>query len=329
MCTLVVSLIVIIGLYAIQVGRRHDQDDDNEMAALRTVTNDKYMPDMDFHAGNCPMKEPRTETDGKPVWVAGYPGSGFDAIAPLTAAVTGLTAVDIYRQHTCLKPLEGSTVPIAACMTHWPLVQKDSPALVAANDGVLYHHRAVFIIRNPAAAIPSYHTRWWGAQQHIRRNHKQPPEADWLEWRDKRFAHHLEQWKTALVEWQRGVPAAGVTGVGLYLQFEKLTQEATGPQLTADLADHLETVAHHEVVAHTSCLWRRVVEKDGLFAAKMYKHSFTVEQQQAFLSMLDELIAIYSITEPMLEVILQEYRSDIESNLRLDGMARVEDAGPE
>jgi len=61
----------------------------------------------------------------------------------------------------------------------------------------------------------------------------------------------------------------------------------------------------------------------------MYKHSFTVEEQQAFLSMLDVLIAVYSITEPSLEVILQEYRSDIESNLRLDGMARVEDAGPD
>jgi len=172
-CAIGVSVVVILGLYALNIARTSTSNLPNkENTALRIVSNEEYAPGMDISAANCPRTIPKTSTPGKPVWVAGYPGSGFDIVAPLSSAVSGLTAVDIYRQHTCLKPVQGTDIPISACMTHWPLVAKDSPAQVAMNDGILYQHQAVFLIRNPAQAIPSYHTRWWGAQKHIRANHE-------------------------------------------------------------------------------------------------------------------------------------------------------------
>jgi len=318
-CAIGVSVVVILGLYAVNIARTSTSNLPNkENTALRIISNEEYAPGMDISAANCPRTIPKTSTPGKPVWVAGYPGSGFDIVAPLSSAVSGLTAVDIYRQHTCLKPVQGTDIPISACMTHWPLVAKDSPAQVAMNDGILYQHQAVFLIRNPAQAIPSYHTRWWGAQKHIRANHEQPDEAEWLTWRDQRFDHHLHQWKKAATEWQRGIPAAGVTGIGLYVPFEQLVAEDTGPALMASFANHLEH-ANHEVAAHTSCLWKRIVQAEEARQPKRYRHSFTRAQQQAMLTMLDEMVAIYSVSEPRLERILMGYRHDIESNLRLDG----------
>ena len=313
--TLLVSLTVIVGLLVIRFAARSENN--NNGYATRIVSNEEYAPGMALHPWNCPRTPPREETAGVPVWVAGYPGSGFDVIAPLSAAVTGLTAVDVYHQHTCLLPVESTHIPIGACMTHWPLVEKDAPDAVAARDGVLYQHRAIFLLRNPANAIPSYHTRWWGAQKHIRQNRAQPPPTDWIEWRDKRFPHHLEHWKKSLQEWQRGLPAAGVTGIGLYIPFEDLVREETGPQLAADFANHMES-AHHEVASHTSCLWRRIVQQEHELTPKEYRASFTATQKQDMLDMLTELIDVYSITEPQLATILQRYRTDIETNVTLD-----------
>ena len=319
-----VSLTVILGLVAIKLTNRSENNDHD--TAWRTISNEDYVTGMALHAGNCPRTPPRQETAGVPVWVAGYPGSGFDVIAPLTAAVTGLTAVDVYRQHSCLLPVESTSIPIGVCMTHWPLVPKDAPEEVAARDGVLYQHRAIFLLRNPLHAIPSYHTRWWGAQQHIRQNHAQPPETDWIEWRDQRFQHHLEQWKRSLQEWQRGLPAAGVTGIGLYIPFEDLVREETGPQLAANLANHMES-AHHEVASHTSCLWRRIVQEQHELAPKEYRASFTAAQNQNMLDMLNELIGVYSITEPSLETILQRYRQDIEASTSVTGETKAAEIG--
>lgn len=102
----------------------------------------------------------------KPIWVAGYPGSGFDLLAPLIAYSTGLTAVDVYRHHTCSVPARAGAAVTGACLTHFPVIAKDAPSSVALT-GAFYNPNVIFVIRNPVKAIPSYFTRWWGAQKHV------------------------------------------------------------------------------------------------------------------------------------------------------------------
>lgn len=270
-----------------------------------------------LNAHNCPHRVPVTETPGKPVWIAGYPGSGFDLVAPLISAVTGLTSVDIYRQHSCSVAIQEGAAPTGACLSHWPLVQLDSPAAVAVATGTFYNPRAVFVLRNPADAIPSYHTRWWGAQRHIRGNHDQPDWQEWIEWRDRRFDKHLQIWKTTLKEWQRGVPVAGIAGISLYLPYEQLIDASLGPALTDQLAAQFTTAHHPTTAANTACLWRRIVD-DVHHAPKVYQATYTGAQKEQLLQTLDSLALKYATTEPKLTEILAGYRDEIADDLPLD-----------
>jgi hypothetical protein len=299
---------------------------------------------------NCPFHPPVTELEHRqPVWVAGYPGSGFDFVAHLIAAVTGVTTVDVYRHHTCHERLvQDGAAPTGACLTHWPLVQRDSPTAMAASSGTMYYKQAVFVIRNPAHAIPSYHTRWWGAQQSILGNHVQPNVTKWQKWRNKRLNYHLDTWKQSLTEWVRGVPAAGIVGVGLVLPFEQLQSERYGPNITLQVAQFFtkestsggksfkrsskalssSSNSRYDHERYSKCVWRRVYD-DVHHPPKEYTAAYTKRQKQLFLDTLDELIASYkgtSTSHPTLseanrgviQRVLQGYRDDIESHLVLD-----------
>jgi hypothetical protein len=288
-----------------------------DLAGLSSATAVDILEKSALNSENCPHMKPAKATAGKPIWIAVYPGSGFDLVAPLISAVTGLTSVDVYRQHGCSEIVREGAAPTGACLTHWPLVQKDSPASVAVATGTMYYKKAIFVVRNPAHAIPSYHTRWWGAQHHVRGNHDQPPVAEWIDWRDKRFDHHLQIWKLSLTEWERGVPTAGLTGISLYLPFEQLTSVQHGPALTAALANEFASAQHPTTATNTACLWRRVVD-DEHHAAKVYAAAYTAAQKALLLKTLDDLMLTYATTEPVLTGILQGYRTDIASNLPLD-----------
>jgi hypothetical protein len=296
---------------------------------------------------NCPFHPPVEELEHRqPVWVAGYPGSGFDFVAHLIAAVTGVTTVDVYRHHTChARLVRDGAAPTGACLTHWPLVQRDSPTAIAASSGTMYYAQAVFVIRNPAHAIPSYHTRWWGAQQSILGNHVQPNVTKWQKWRNKRLSYHLDVWKQSLTEWVRGVPAAGISGVGLVLPFEQLQSAPYGPNITRQVAQFFTREStsgksskrskavsnnnnRYDHLRYSKCVWRRVYD-DEHHPPKDYTAAYTKRQKQLFLDTLDELIASYkgtSTSHPSLseanrgviQRVLQGYRDDIDSHLVLD-----------
>lgn len=267
-------------------------------------------------ATSCPVMPAIYDTPGKPVWVAGYPGSGFDFVAPIIAKTTGLTAVDVYRHHTCSVAIKEGAAITGACLTHWPLVNKDSPATLALN-GDIYSSQAIFVIRNPAQAIPSYYTRWWGAQKHVFGNHQQPPEQEWREWRNQRFEHHLMVWKRTIVEWNRGIPAAGLTGISLFVEFDELSSPVQGPHVVDQIAKVFEKY-NHKIVENTQCLWRRAVDQSQLHKAKAYVPKFTATQTDLMLHTMDELLELYQNSHPILGDILKKYRTDIQEKLRLD-----------
>jgi hypothetical protein len=316
-------------LCSIALNRSASNNFDNASEPKRINSNQNYIAnpnpvkDLDkmgkheLNSENCPQMTAAKETSGKPIWIAGYPGSGFDMVAPLISAITGLTSVDIYRHHSCSAPIKEGAAPTGACLTHWPMIEKDSPVSVATATGTFYNSYAIFVIRNPANAIPSFHTRWWRAQKQLRVNNIFPEKNDWIEWRDKRFEAHLKSWKVSLQEWQRGISAAGVVGISLYLPFEELIDATKGPRLASELANQFLAAKHPAEKTRTACLWRRVAN-DEHHPPRKYPPTFTSAQKKLLIQTLDELILLFTTKETILTSILQSYREDISTNLLLD-----------
>jgi hypothetical protein len=197
------------------------------------------------------------------------------------------------------------------------MIEKDSPVSVATATGTFYNAHAIFVIRNPANAIPSFHTRWWRAQKKLTMNNVFPVKNDWIEWRDKRFQAHLKSWKVSLQEWQRGIAAAGVVDISLFLPFEEIIDSTKGPQLTSELAKQFQTALHPVEMTRTTCLWRRIAN-DEHHPPREYPPTYTSEQKKLLLQTLDELILLFTTKETLLVSILQGYRDDISVNLLLD-----------
>jgi hypothetical protein len=135
--------------------------------------------------------------------------------------------------------------------------------------------------------------------------------VDWIAWRDDRFEHHLSMWKQTIIEWHRGIPAAGLTGIILYIPFEQLSSPVQGPLLTRDIA---KVYADQQFTVHSdaACLWRRAIDRSQLHKAKAYEPDFTTSQINAVKRTLDELITLYAKEgDSKLVDILQSYRDNV------------------
>lgn len=118
-------------------------------------------------------------------------------------------------------------------------------------------------------------------------------------------------WKQSIIEWQRGIPAAGISGIQLYVPFEELSSPTKGPLLTRDVAN-IYKENHFVIHNDAACLWRRAVDRSQLHKARSYDPSFTAAQMSTIRSTLDELIGMYSSTsDPKLLEILQSYRQTL------------------
>jgi hypothetical protein len=296
------------------IGIHSNQNYITTSSAIRDVNK---LAKHELNSQNCPHTVAAIETPGKPIWIAGYPGSGFDMVAHLVSAITGLTSVDVYRQHSCSLPVKDGAAPTGACLTHWPMIEKDSPVSVATSTGTFYNPNAIFVIRNPANAIPSFHTRWWRAQKQMNRNNVFPGKEDWIEWRDKRFTKHLKSWKVSLQEWQRGISAAGIHGISLFIPYEELIDATKGPELSAEVANKFLAANHPATTATTACLWRRIADDDH-HPPRPFPPTFTSEQKALLLQTMDELILLFTTKEALLTSVLRGYRDDISTNLLLD-----------
>jgi hypothetical protein len=145
----------------------------------------------------------------------------------------------------------------------------------------------------------------------LQKNHQQPPESEWIEWRDDRFDHHLSMWKQTLLEWHRGIPAAGITGIRLYIPYEDLSSPVQGPLLTREVAN-LYKENRFTVHKDAACLWRRAIDRTQLHKARAYEPGFTNIQLSAIKVMIDELIDQYRLEgDTKLVNILQSYRDNV------------------
>lgn len=269
-----------------------------------------------------------------PIWVPAYPGSGSDMFRSLVTAVTGLGGDDFYISDSCT---ERATI---TCKTHWPSItyrREDGPP----EEPNIFHNKVLFLIRNPRNALPSYFNWIWERDNNITDHSLQSPEREWQKWRDNNFTEGVRNWKNIITSWRQQKHYE----VTLYMQYEKLTNPTTGPELFGRAVKELRqvakktkrmSVANGSSVVHVAsdhdipCLWYKVVKgKSGSSKTKRaghsYKPAYTKEQKQQMLDMLDESIQEFNttttnsspVTKNLVEI-LQSYRDDNAVNTPLE-----------
>ena len=154
-------------------------------------------------------------------------------------------------------------------------------------------------------------TQVWENTNGKRKHSEQGPIEDWIEWRDKEFDNGVKNWGNMLRDW-RDQPYQ----LAHWIQYEKLTDTQTGPQLFKAIANELRGAGFTSVAADDDipCLWYKVVKGDGTKKTKRAPHKYmpgyTSNQLAQFQQMLQDLIRDFS-NDTSLISILQEYRDDI------------------
>jgi hypothetical protein len=240
-------------------------------------------------------------TTSKPVWVAGYPGSGNDLLRTLVQRMTGFEGRDIYKDVHCAV---GRT---ATCKTHWPVYRRHPP-LDLLDD---FHETAVLLIRNPAKALPSLYNYEWEYTNHIQDHSKQAPEDAWVDWRDANFGRQIRIWKRVVTWWLEH------WDVRTLVPYERLIHESTGPALLRQLATQLEA-ANFPVATDWQCQWQWCVQQAATVKRSGHKYTppFQPHQKQAMLKVVNQTLTQFS-NHTVLSDILKFYLLDIEQNTRV------------
>jgi len=257
-----------------------------------------------------------------PIWVPSYPGSGSNLFADLIQATTGGEAANYYKGQCTGNPA------IVTCKTHWPSIRPFRRVQPSTKKDV-FHNRSMFLIRNPRKAIPSFVNVKWEMRNKIHHHTRQAPESFWRRARDDTLTELIKTWENMISEWQ-----LQPFEIVLYVQYEKLTDRTTGPELLQSVINEVKKVLPASVDLPNEdlpCLWHKVV-KGGESSSKRedhkYKPKYTVKQKQQLLEMLDRVILKFSddnskrVTTSsaaltLLEI-LHSYREDIAINTPLE-----------
>ena len=306
---------LIVNLMAVSNrGASHGEENgkkENETNA--TIVTSRSLP------SSCRPAKRLNATNGKPVWVPGYPGSGSELFRSLVEAATGLEAANVYEVESSSIMTCNSSRTIT-CKTHWPLVGK-RPPYRPARIRKMSHDAAFLLLRNPAKAIPSYFNYIWEtSQQHasIHDHTTQAPEATWRTWRDANFHREMRTWTSTIARWHN--QDAGPYSISRYIPYEDMVHNVTGPVLFHELLNDLRRQSHNIPVdgQQTACLWRLIVqERPTKKRNKVYTPGFTAKQKQF---MLRELAGIQSqvTNRPLLRKILEEYKQGLQDTLVID-----------
>lgn len=248
--------------------------------------------DMDNH---------NATTTSKPVWVAGYPGSGNDLLRTLVQHISGFEGRDVYLDVHCAV---GRT---ATCKTHWPVFRRHPP-LEVPNE---FHESAILLIRNPAKALPSYFNYEWEYHHNITDHSQQAPEGAWIEWRDANFGKQIRVWKRLVTWWFQHWHVQTV------VPYEQLIHEQTGPVILRQLAAHMQ-VANFPVATDLHCQWQWCVQQAATVkrSGHQYTPPFQQHQKDAILKIVNQTLVLFS-NHSVLAHVLVEYLLDIEQNTRV------------
>jgi hypothetical protein len=267
----------------------------------------------------------------RPIWVPGYPGSGSELFRDLVQTMTGdpAAAADIYKDVTqrCSNAV--------TCKTHWPAYPHHAPGkhdqkkynhtLKHAPKGFVFAPNVVLLLRNPATALASHFNFKWEAQHGMTDHTVQAPQAAWNEWRDQRLGRQVEGWKRMILTWHRH----SYYRVTLYVPYERLVDRERGPVEASKLANEFrravvgtESARHVAAATDIPCVWRTVVRDKPRRQRRQghrYQPSYTVQQQQIMVDMLNEIMRELP-DQAALKEILTEYLYEIQTSLRIDGI---------
>lgn len=281
-------------------------------------------------------RTPRTRN--KPIWLPGYPGSGSELLRDLVHTMAGdpTAAADIYKDvvHRCQTAI--------TCKTHWPAYPHHAPDLYRETRTTMaaqqqqqqqYHYtfapNVILLLRNPATALASHFNFKWETEHDVADHTAQAPQADWMTWRNQRFARQINNWKQMILQWHSGGGTGTTAGpyyrVTLYLPYERLVSPRDGPVCAAKLADELRQAGALTVVATNDipCVWRTVVmdqprkQRQSHRNDHRYQPSYTPTQQQMMVHMLQDIM-LQLPDQVGLNEILTEYVNEIQMNLRID-----------
>ena len=233
----------------------------------------------------------------------------------LVRAVTGLGGDDYYKHEKCVKH------PAVTCKTHWPSIGNLFREETVRQTKGTFHDKAMVLVRNPRNALPSYFNYLWERKHHLQGHSEQAPERKWQSYRDQNFDQQLKGWKGMFTKWQQQP-----FEIALYIQYEHLTSEMTGPALLKRIVNIIRNAPENSInVAPNKdipCLWYKVV-KEGVGgmrtkrAAHTYTPAYTYEQKHQMLQMLDGAMEEFSKTLELVEII-QSYRDDVAANMPLE-----------
>jgi len=214
------------------------------------------------------------------------------------------------------------------------------------------------LLRNPKNALPSHENWVYEAHRSMTTHSQQMPQSAWRKVRDKNFRASVSGWANTIKWWTLGDmtnfgAAAGVTAgdnerdarlnfmpppriqhpynTSLIIAYEHLTSPIHGPRLLRRIATELSKANIRVPIRELEdggdpwpCFWAQIVLNSNSTTKRSsegrYVPSFRRGQQDKLVAMLDELIDRYTIASPRADIvpILQYYREDIASNLKLD-----------
>ena len=202
-----------------------------------------------------------------PAWTASYPGSGAKLTWKLVRGITGLWTSD---DHDHNGRVESGVV--VAVKTHFP---SHTPGEVFFKPSLRHIQRAVLILRNPFAAIPSYHNFVYEQMNNLRNHSTRAPVDVWLKWRDAFFEIELKAWVDHAQYW-----IDNYLGSFFLLPFEHLTSDVTGistlTSLTAFFAAADDQIGKHIAAEEQlPCIWEMYVkgkDLDNVETKKRHSH---------------------------------------------------------
>lgn len=260
----------------------------------------------------------------KPIWLNMYQDTISDEfhknlINPLTNTPNGGKNYYISIKGR-LRHCQGDSQTVTCANIH-PTVEMRPGSLNDKYDNPFFT-QYITVIRNPMTAFPATHT---SKAQKYHGVVGQAPEEDWKSARDEWFTSMWTGWKAIFLSWNETKYEPG-----MYLVYEDLMNEETGPNTIRALANFLQTAGfdipalHRDSDESTSfdermaCFWNHLEPttiSENEF--KDYIPSYTQEQKEFLLKELSIMIDEFQ-SDVELVGILERYKNDIETKIPLE-----------
>lgn len=180
-------------------------------------------------------------------YAASYPGCGARMTWNLIEALTGLWTGDDWDNNNRGKR-------VVTVKTHYP---HNAGQLVTWDDEI---KRALVIIRNPMAAIPSFFNHIYEMQNNLPVHSQRAPVADWIEWRDRLAMDQITKFGKFVDYWMERFDS--FNGDRIFISYEVLTDDNDGPAEAVRINNFLAQSEGVDPIATESvpCIWRTVVK---------------------------------------------------------------------